>query len=71
MVFPQILLIFYNLDNPNYLRGFWANFDELGFFLNITNLYCQEVELKHGNTIYTADGIWVLGDNLDTLIIKS
>ena len=37
MIHPQVLVTFYKLTDPNNQKGAWANYDENGNFINITN----------------------------------
>ncbi|ALD01225.1 hypothetical protein ACKVE0_08695 [Acinetobacter albensis] len=59
MIHPQVLVTFYKLTDPNNQKGAWANYDENGNFINITNDCGKELKLLDANRVCIDDEFWV------------
>jgi len=56
----QNRLIICKESDPDYLQAAWANYDEEGFFINITNFYGTKLTLLKGNKVSFNDEIWLI-----------
>lgn len=65
MIFPQVLLTFYKESNPSSQRCAWANYNEAGFFVNMTNYYGEVLDLSKDHKISIDNEVWVLKDHLN------
>ena len=59
MIHPHVLVTFYKLTDPNNQKGAWANYDENGNFINITNDCGKELKLLDANRVCIDDEFWV------------
>ncbi|ENV48841.1 hypothetical protein P255_02807 [Acinetobacter brisouii CIP 110357] len=64
MIFPRKLITFYKKDNPSVQRCAWANYNDDGFLINITNYYGKVLKLQDGK-VYIRGEIWILKGHLN------
>lgn len=71
MIFPQIRITLYKKIDPSSQRCAWANYNEHGIFVNITDYYGEVLHLSDHNQVYIHTEIWILKDHLNkTLSLK-
>lgn len=42
----------------------WANYDENGFFINITSFYGSQLKVIKGNKILINNEVWIVKDHI-------
>lgn len=65
--YPQVPSIFYKESNSCDRRCAWANYDDQGNFINVTDFYRQILFLQNGNKVYIEGKAWILHDHLNKL----
>lgn len=58
MIFPRKQLILYKQTEPDNKRCAWANYNEEGLFLNITDYYGRVLECLNETTVLIDQDVW-------------
>lgn len=60
----QKKLVLYKESDPNYMQMAWANYDEDGYFINITNFYGATLKVSNENKVYINNQTWIIKESL-------
>lgn len=60
MTFPRKQLILYHQAQPDNKRCAWANYNEAGGLLYITDYYGELLECRNGSTLLIDQELWVI-----------
>ncbi len=66
----QIRLILCKEGKPDNMQAAWANYDEKGSFINITNFYGSQLKVLKGNKVSINNEIWFIRGHISRFNFK-